>query len=144
MIYIYIMQTIYLVHIMGKIMLPLGAEQEGWINFLNAAMNSYLHKNQGSKEEELDKFKKCFNAGDQVSLYLTDMHEPEGAKDSRRYELVAVNSNGRHQCFQVQCDEGFQVSGIKKVKSAELSAGSRELIEEIRAENTASPDSPRP
>ena len=141
--YAYIKQTIYLVHIMGKIMMPPGAGQDGFNTFLNKAMAFYLHYNQDSKDKELDKFKKCFNSGE-VSLYLTDLHEPEGPGDPRRYELVAVNSDGGHKCFQVQCDVALQVSAIKKVKTDELSAGSQEFIEDIKADSATHVASPRP
>lgn len=126
---------------MGKIIIP-GQGAEGEARFFQETVKYFLSQSENRKYNDFKPFSDCYTR-DNVSLYLTAIQSPKPGEQTGSYELVAFNEEGKTRSFRVTCDPNFQVKGIDKIKTEDLTAESKEVVEEIKT-NRMSPADEEP
>jgi hypothetical protein len=108
---------------------PNGDDMVGEFMFMKLAINRAHQADPNNKD--ITNLVNNLNDG-KIQVYLTHMGD-------NGYELVAMNKDGKRQCFNVACEADLTVKSITSIKPEQLSKESLDCCEQI---NNYKPQSP--
>ncbi len=113
---------------MGKIITT--DENRGEDMFFNLSIKTYLQEQGNNTTDDTKKLKNCIY-NEKVKVYLAAIDE------NNKVELIAINNEGKKQCFVLDCDSNLSVLNVTKTKLENLSKESQDFFEDLQSKQSA-------